>query len=499
VQRADLANGPLGSVVNTLMYQRPGGGWSTLVVLHPGPKFDQARLEAALAGMPDVQVVDVGRELAGLYQRYLHEAFVQVLLGALAVVVLLGIYLRSWRRLLAVCQPLLFAVMLTLGGMALAQAALGILHLVGLLLIVAVGSNYALFFDQLRVDRAGRRRHAGLADAGQPDDGGVVRPDRDIGHSGAVVNRSRGRAGRVAGAAAVGSVRAACGEAVRTAQLMGKSASMSSAVRHPSESWPWPPAMRASAAWHVAAIGAGVLVPGAWPWAIGAIVLNHALITGAGLTPRSKLLGPNVTRLPEAAAARREVAITIDDGPEPEVTSRVLDLLDAHGQRATFFCIAERVLAHPELAREIVARGHSIQNHTARHRHNFSFLGPRGFASEIARAQDILTEVTGQRPTCFRAPAGLRNPFLEPVLHRLGLSLVSWTRRGFDTREGDPAKVMARLARNLQARDILLLHDGNAARTAEGKPVLLEVLPLLLERLRADGLRAVTLPEGMKE
>ncbi|WP_026346169.1 polysaccharide deacetylase family protein [Variovorax atrisoli] len=273
---------------------------------------------------------------------------------------------------------------------------------------------------------------------------------------------------------------------------------MSSASASTNESWPWPPAIRASAAWHAAAIGAGVLVPGALPWAIGAIVLNHALITGAGLTPRSSLLGPNVTRLPEAAAARREVAITIDDGPEPEVTPRVLDLLDAHGQRATFFCIAERVLTQPALAREIVARGHSIQNHTAQHRHNFSFLGPRGFAAEIARAQDILADVIGQRPTCFRAPAGLRNPFLEPVLHRLGLSLVSWTRRGFDTREGDAAKVMARLSRNLQARDILLLHDGNAARTAAGQPVLLEVLPLLLERLRADGLRSVTLPEGLK-
>ena len=166
---------------------------------------------------------------------------------------------------------------------------------------------------------------------------------------------------------------------------MGKSVPMNPASAPTTDAWPWPPAIRASAAWHVAAIGAGVLVPGALPWAVGAIVLNHALITGAGLTPRSSLLGPNVTRLPEAAAARREVAITIDDGPEPEVTPRVLDLLDAHGQRATFFCIAERVLAHPALAREIVARGHSIQNHTARHRHNFSFLGPRGFAAEIAR------------------------------------------------------------------------------------------------------------------
>lgn len=279
---------------------------------------------------------------------------------------------------------------------------------------------------------------------------------------------------------------------------MGKSRAMPSASAASSESWPWPLAIRASAAWHVAAIGAGTMVPGAMPWAIGAIALNHALITGAGLTPRSSLLGPNVTRLPEAAGVRRQVAITIDDGPDPEVTPRVLDLLDAHGQRATFFCIADRVLAHPALAREIVARGHSVQNHTARHRHNFSFLGPRGFASEIARAQDILAGTTGQRPTCFRAPAGLRNPFLEPVLHRLGLSLVSWTRRGFDTREGDPAKVMARLDRKLQARDILLLHDGNAARTPLGNPVLLEVLPLLFERLHAERLHAVTLPEGLE-
>lgn len=260
---------------------------------------------------------------------------------------------------------------------------------------------------------------------------------------------------------------------------------------------PLPPVFTVSAVVHLAALGAGLWVPGAWPWAIGAVVLNHALVTGAGLTPRSRLLGPNVTRLPAAAVARREVALTIDDGPDPEVTPQVLDLLDAHGQRATFFCIAERVVAHPELAREIVARGHGIENHTARHRHNFSLLGPRGYAAEISRAQDLLTQVTGRRPRCFRAPAGLRNPFLAPVLHRLGLSLVSWTRRGFDTREHDPAKVLARLTRGLSAGDILLLHDGNAARTAAGRPVLLEVLPPLLARFEADGLRSVTLAEGL--
>ena len=240
-------------------------------------------------------------------------------------------------------------------------------------------------------------------------------------------------------------------------------------------------------------------VPGAAPWALGAVALNHVLITGVGLTPRSRWLGANVTRLPAAAAARREVALTIDDGPDPEVTPRVLDLLDAHGQRATFFCIAERAAAHPGLAREIVARGHSVQNHTARHRHDFSFLGPRRYTAEIARAQAMLAGITGETPHCFRAPAGLRNPFLAPVLHRLGLVLVSWTRRGFDTRERDPGRVLARLTRDLAPGDILLLHDGNAARTAQGRAVVLDVLPRLFERFDNDGLRAVTLTQGLSE
>jgi len=265
----------------------------------------------------------------------------------------------------------------------------------------------------------------------------------------------------------------------------------------PSTPWPVPLFIWASLALHLLAIGASVLVAGAWPWALGGIVLNHMLITGLGLTPRSHWLGRNVTRLPQAAVNRLEVALTIDDGPDPDITPQVLDLLDVRGQKATFFCIAERVAAHPQLARDIIARGHSIQNHTTRHSHNFSFLGQRGYTAEIGRAQDIFASVIGQRPTCFRAPAGLRNPFLAPVLHWFDLTLVSWTRRGFDTRERDPAKVLARLVRDLRAGDILLLHDGHGARTANGQPVVLEVLPPLLTQINEAGLRTVTLPQGL--
>jgi len=261
--------------------------------------------------------------------------------------------------------------------------------------------------------------------------------------------------------------------------------------------WPWPPALKASLGIHVAAGSAALLLPESALWAAGSVLLNHAVITVSGLWPRSALLGPNVTRLPAAAAARGEVALTFDDGPDPEVTPIVLDLLAQEGVRATFFCIAGRAREHPALLRRIVAAGHSVQNHSLRHGHHFSLLGPRGFEREIGDAQAQLADITGQWPFCFRAPAGLRNPLLDPVLHRLGLHLVSWTRRGFDTRTRDPGRVLARLARGLAGGDGLLLHDGHACRTPAGRPVLLEVLPPLLARCRTAGLRPVTLDPAL--
>lgn len=264
-----------------------------------------------------------------------------------------------------------------------------------------------------------------------------------------------------------------------------------------SAAWSMPPLVRATLGIHGLAAGVALVLPEQAPWALAGVALNHAALTAAGLWPRSRLLGPNITRLGEGSAARGEVALTLDDGPDAEVTPRVLDLLDRHGWRATFFCIAERARAQPALLREIVVRGHSVQNHSAVHRHNFSLLGPRGFAAELTHAQEVLTDLSGQPPTCFRAPAGLRNPFLDPVLHRLGLHLVSWTRRGFDTRERSAERVLARLTRGLAGGDILLLHDGHAARSAQGEPVVLAVLPRLIDRCRAAGLRGVTLAEAL--
>jgi peptidoglycan-N-acetylglucosamine deacetylase len=261
----------------------------------------------------------------------------------------------------------------------------------------------------------------------------------------------------------------------------------------------WSPTalLYASAAVHVTAAAAIYVRPRLWPWALGALAANHLGLAAAGLLPRSRLLGPNWIRIPERDGAPARVAITIDDGPDPEVTPQVLRQLAAHGAHATFFCVGARVERYPDLAREIVGRGHHIENHTQRHRHTFSVMGPSGMAEEISRAQDSILRVTGSRPRFFRAPAGLRNPFLDPVLARLQLRLVSWTRRGFDTVDASAGAVYRRLTNGLQDGDILLLHDGNAARSRSGQPVILEVLPRLLETLERMHLQSVTVRSAL--
>lgn len=264
--------------------------------------------------------------------------------------------------------------------------------------------------------------------------------------------------------------------------------------------WRPAPVFWTSAAVHAFALSALVPWPQAWPWALSAVAANHLVLAGAGLWPRSRLLGPNLVRLPQNAVGRREICITFDDGPDPGVTPRLLDMLDEFGAKATFFCIAARAAAHPEIAQEIVARGHSVENHSDIHSTAFGWYGWRRLRREVESAQRVLTAAVGRPPNFFRAPFGMRNPLLEPVLAHSGLQLVSWSRRGYDTVRRDPRRVLARLVSGLAAGDVLLLHDGNCARTRDdGRPIVLAVLPALLQRVAASGLHAVTLRAAMRD
>lgn len=152
VDRAALEGTPLAHALDALMVRgRPGQPWRAFLYLQAGAKaVDRGRVRAALADVPGAQVVDIKHELDSLYARYLREAMLHAVAGAAAVCVLLALRLRSTRRLMQVAEPIAASVVIVLATLSASGEALGILHLVGLLLVVAIGSNYALFFDHLR-------------------------------------------------------------------------------------------------------------------------------------------------------------------------------------------------------------------------------------------------------------------------------------------------------------------------------------------------------------
>jgi peptidoglycan/xylan/chitin deacetylase (PgdA/CDA1 family) len=151
----------------------------------------------------------------------------------------------------------------------------------------------------------------------------------------------------------------------------------------------------------------------------------------------------------------------------------------------------------PDIVREIIRRGHSVENHTARHPVCFAWYAPQTLLREINDAQATLAGITGCTPRFFRAPFGLRSPLLDAVLVRTALRYVSWTSRGFDMVSRKPSRVLKRLSCRLAPGAIVLLHDRHAIGSSARDPIVLEVLPQLLQQLKDRGLRSVSLPVGI--
>jgi peptidoglycan/xylan/chitin deacetylase (PgdA/CDA1 family) len=240
-------------------------------------------------------------------------------------------------------------------------------------------------------------------------------------------------------------------------------------------------------------VGSQLLVGLLWwkfGWRLGLPLLlaSHLPFLWGTLRPGSRLFGPVLARLP----TDENVAwLTIDDGPSAD-TPAMLDLLDAHDAKATFFVVGERAAAMPERVREIARRGHGVGNHSASHPQAwFWALPPWRMRAEIEGAQRTLQAIGGRAPRWFRAVVGMSNPFAGAVLRDEGLARVAWSARGFDAVLRDPAAVVARIERDLAPGAIVLLHEG----AKHGRNV--EVLGLLLQRLAALGYRCV-LPEELE-
>jgi peptidoglycan/xylan/chitin deacetylase (PgdA/CDA1 family) len=188
--------------------------------------------------------------------------------------------------------------------------------------------------------------------------------------------------------------------------------------------------------------------------------------------PSQQAFGPAVTAF---KTDRREVWLTIDDGPDPASTPEILRLLRAHDARATFFVVGAQVAKYPELARRIVAEGHGIGNHTQTHpATSFWSATPARIAEEIDGCVGALLLADAPFERYFRPPVGIRNPFLDPQLFSRGMEMILWNARGLDGGGRHPDAALARIARRIRPGAILLAHE--AGPRAKGRVQFVEKL-----------------------
>jgi peptidoglycan-N-acetylglucosamine deacetylase len=206
--------------------------------------------------------------------------------------------------------------------------------------------------------------------------------------------------------------------------------------------------------------------------------------------PASQLFG----RTRRRTGRDRTIALTFDDGPNPEVTPGLLDLLERYEARATFFLIGRYVRACPSLAAEIAARGHAIGNHTDTHP-NLVWLSRARVVDELARCEAAIVRATGQRPRFMRPPYGYRSPAVHAAAREAGMGLpVMWSKTAKDW-ERQPILQLRRRLEKVGSGDIVLMHDGAHEALGGDRHQTIEVLSYWLPRWRDEGFALVSLDE----
>lgn len=227
--------------------------------------------------------------------------------------------------------------------------------------------------------------------------------------------------------------------------------------------------------------GAGVIEGMAWFFAPDLLVFYHLF------APSAQGFCRVFTRF---ETQRAEVWLTIDDGPDPDDTPKILDLLERHGARATFFLIGERAARWPDLVAEIVGRGHEVGHHT--HRHPLATFWCASWRRLKAEVDDALESfrAAGVRPQRFRPPVGIKHFLLERVLVSRGLVCVGWSVRSGDCHGGSSEEVVRSVMRRLAPGGIVLMHEGPSVPAA----LRVKTIAQLLDALRERGISCV-IPE----
>jgi peptidoglycan/xylan/chitin deacetylase (PgdA/CDA1 family) len=214
-------------------------------------------------------------------------------------------------------------------------------------------------------------------------------------------------------------------------------------------------------------------------------VLRHAL---APIVPQAAALLALPRTLPAAAGG---VALTFDDGPHPEGTPAVLEILARAHARATFFLVGEQVQRRPELAREIVAQGHLVALHGQRHRLQLR-LGAADVAADLRAGAEAIAEATGATPRWHRPPYGIYSAAGLRAARALGMSPLLWSRWGKDWRKfTTPQRIANRAARDLHPGDVILLHDADFYSSDRSYERTVAALPSVIASLDAAELATV--------
>lgn len=228
------------------------------------------------------------------------------------------------------------------------------------------------------------------------------------------------------------------------------------------------------------------LLAAGWHWGLAILFASHLLLLAVTLIPSLQGFGPVLTRY---FTTSKTAWLTIDDGPDPGTTPQVLALLEKYGARATFFLIGSKAAKHPDLTRMILDAGHTIGNHTQTHpRFSFWRFSPKALVREIDEFEATISSIGVAAPIWFRAPAGLKNPFLHPILAARGLQLVGWSARAFDTQIDDSGRIVERIKRSIVSGTIILFHEG------QQPTVCLMALEQLLQELSAEHFRLILPP-----
>jgi len=239
------------------------------------------------------------------------------------------------------------------------------------------------------------------------------------------------------------------------------------------------------------------------PWAIALPVAGAAaagVVSWAAVAPSSQIFGPVLSRLPCSEAS--VVALTFDDGPNPGVTPRLLELLQRYNASATFFVIGRYARKCLDLIREIAARGHVLGNHTETHA-NLVWMSPTRIARELQSCRDSVLDALGASSASsphmrwLRPPFGFRGPQLRGAARELApAGVVNWSRLCHDWKPQPASAVITRLAR-VSAGDIVLMHDGDHRGQNGDRAHVVAALEYWLPRWRDAGMEFVTIPNGV--